>query len=1170
MTSILSLLQFKGRQSEAASAPDGAIAVTAGAGSGKTRALAGRFLALLEAGLPLRSLIAITFTEKAAREMRTRIRGFIERWLAEAPDGVDRTLWGNAFSELDAARIGTIHSLCAQVLRAHPAAAAVDPAFEVLDENAAAVLQARAVEGALAWALTDPSTARLLGPLTEYQARQAITTLLDHRLDARPALAALSDDPLAAWSAALAGWLDARLTACAWSQALDTLTALQARQASDKLEIARRALLAAWRDVQTARAAGDWDACFAALLGLRSHVRTGGAKANWDAGNLATARETMRGLRDHFDGELAPLLARHKPPAWSLDRQVAALLPALRLLFERTLDIYQALKDETHALDFDDLESRAADLLTHHPAVRARWGAEVQAVLVDEFQDTNERQRQIVYALTGFDQRRMAHGAQRPSCVQVPGMCSSLFVVGDAKQSIYRFRGADVTVFRRVQDDVAAAGGKHVDLDLTFRAHRPLVEVTNALLAPILGAEGHPAPPYQVPFAPLRAYRQSPRAGFAGPYVEFHLGLGEDAAAGRRAAACALAARLLELRERESSAWKDVALLFRASRAFPIYEDALERAGVPFVTVAGRGFYDRPEVRDLLNALTAIADPSADLSLAGLLRSPACALSDAALYLLRRGPEPGGRRRSLWRALNGDLSALLSPRDAEQGRRARETITALHELVGRVPVAAVLKQLLDLTHYRAALRLAGGGRALRNVDKLLADAHRSGLVGVSEFLEYVQSLRDVGARESEAPTEATEGEGAVQLMTVHKAKGLEFPVVVVADAAHAGAGRAGAVLIDPQWGVSLDLRDQEHRPAMHRLAALRQAEMEEAESKRLLYVAATRAREKLIVSGHVKVSAAKKEPGRLLLGGWLAWLGAVVGLDQVRLPAPPRADETQASTQPAPVTLDLDWDGASLSCVVHPLIEPAAPVLPPSTTTAISTIQAPAHPPALIAPLVSVEGDLTDEKTRQREREPPPRVWRVVPRAKRPTGPAWVVGQLVHVALRYWRFPDRDDFELFMHPYALEAGLTDPREIANTVSTARRHLARFQTHPLYAEMSAAERYHEVPFSLPGDDGRTHNGVIDALYRAPSDGAWVVAEFKTDEIKTRAEGPTELATVLDEHLRREKYDQQVEVYVKAVTQLLGERPRALIVFLNAGGEVRVVPDRRPGVNLVKPA
>ena len=212
-------------------------------------------------------------------------------------------------------------------------------------------------------------------------------------------------------------------------------------------------------------------------------------------------------------------------------------------------------------------------------------------------------------------------------------------MVGDSKQSIYRFRGADVSVFRQVQADILTSDGERLDLDLTFRAHRELLETLNQLLAPILGDTDDPARPHLVPFAPLHPHRAHPvREQIQPPFVEIHLGLGENADEGRRVASAALANRLHELHEVEKFAWGDMALLFRASAGFSAYETALEAAGIPFVTVAGRGFYDRPEIRDLLNALVAIVDPTDDLALVGLLRSPAFALPDAEIYQLRFSP----------------------------------------------------------------------------------------------------------------------------------------------------------------------------------------------------------------------------------------------------------------------------------------------------------------------------------------------------------------------------------------------------------------------------------------------------------------------------------------------------------------------------------------------------
>jgi len=331
--------------------------------------------------------------------------------------------------------------------------------------------------------------------------------------------------------------------------------------------------------------------------------------------------------------------------------------------------------------------------------------------------------------------------------------------------------------------------------------------------------------------------------------------------------------------------------------------------------------------------------------------------------------------------------------------------------------------------------------------------------------------------------------------------------------------------------VTVNLRDEDdHRPAAFRLATLRDAERDEAENRRLLYVAATRAQEKLLVSGHTKVL----KGGRLSLSGWLKLLGQVVGLDDVTIAGTPN-DAQEISL------------GEGIGCVLYPWREEEEDEetrgqgdrKTPGSVSASS----PAHLTDLVAPLAAPATGV-DPKLSVRERDPPSRTWRVVPTAQRPEGPAWVVGSLVHTALRHWRFPDRPGLEDFLRPFALEAGLTDPEEIRRTIAAARRSLARFQDHPLYAELDRAERHHEVPYAVEVN-GVFKSGIVDLLARL--DAEWTVVEFKTDELQAEAD--------LEAHSREKGYHKQVKEYVAAVTTLLGKRPRALLIFLNVGGRVR---------------
>ena len=1131
---LLSHFHFKGNQEKAVTDSAPAIAVTAGAGSGKTLSLVGRYLHLLEQGYLIRSILAITFTEKAAREMRSRIRNALSPHPNPLPKGE-----GLGVREIDSARIGTIHSLCAEILRAHPAEAGLDPAFEVLEEGLSAALQAKAIESALAWAATDEQSAALFGIFKENELRQILNALMSRKLDVKPLYADATDftdkhgkeqkeirarsdprnpsNPCTGFELALSTYLATHLDSPTWIDSLSTLASIKSSSSEDKLELARQSVLAKWAEIQQARAAQNWDALLASLAALRKAISTQGQKANWD--DIETTREAMKALRDIYDENLKFLAEKSR---FALDEQLAAHLPAIHRLLDQTILEYQHRKDEKQSLDFDDLEGLTAQLLIARPEVCEQIQSDLRAVLVDEFQDTNDRQRKIVYALTGFfphpDLLPKGEGDSLPLSGEGMGMRASvdLFVVGDSKQSIYKFRGADVSVFRQVQDDIKASGGELIDLDLTFRAHKPLLEQLNSLLAPILGETDNPARPYAVPFAPLRAYRQTPvRKNIQSPFIEFHLGMGESAEEGRAAAGQSLANRLRELHQTEGFAWGDMALLFRSSTAYDVYENALEAAGIPFVTVAGRGFYDRPEIRDLLNILAAIADPTDDLALVGALRSPAFAIPDSEIYRLRYpngATKPAGIFDSLKEQVDrytGKQVNTYTGTHVNNGTRtthhALNILTELHALSNRAPAAAVLKRLLDLTHYRAILATdPNGARMIRNVEKLLADAHRSRLVSLTDFLAYVQTLRDVGLREGEAPADSSNA-GAVQLMTVHKAKGLEFPLTVLADAAyeHRGAG-AKVQLTDT---LLLDLRDDDFHSTAWQLAARLEDARAEAEDARLLYVAATRAKEKLLVSGHVKL----KKGNTLSLAGWLGHFSFLENLmpehsllENGIYAAVYSSSQTDASDSPQPASTP-QTDSPRKS----DLLEPLVPSLP-----------------------------LADEKTRTRESDPPQRVWRVVSKAKTPRAPAWLVGRLVHEAIHRWRF---DDLENFLKPFALESGLTAEAEIHAAIQESRRMLERLRAHPLFAEIDSAERHHEVRYDL--SDGR---GIMDLLYCTAE--GWLIIDFKTDDVRSDAEAQSAIS--------QNGYDRQVARYARAIENQLNVKAKTRLVFLNVNNHLEI--------------
>jgi ATP-dependent helicase/nuclease subunit A len=1082
-----------GEQRDAVECLNKDVIVTAGAGTGKTRTLVARYVRLLEEGRSPRRVVAITFTEKAAREMRNRVRKAVSDRAESTVDAGEKRDWADLEAGMDAARIGTIHSLCSEILRAHPAEAGIDPRFDVIEEGTAAALKARAVEDVLLSALDEPDMVHLYTVFSAHALRRLLAHLLNRRLDA--AMLFNNDDLEMRAKAALREAINAFVE---YKDVAFGIRALKELHESGGLTADAGATLAGriehllelWEQAEVGLEKDDLFGAAATLFLMRRQgLKRGAGTKN------SVAKAVQAELQLYYDECLTPWLGGAKstdpPPLVELEQTWSSALPQIRTLFQRVRDQYAQALDRLHALDFDDLESGALDLL-RIPVVADRWANEIEAVLVDEFQDTNERQREIVDAL----------------CAGIHG---KLFIVGDARQSIYRFRGADVSVFRRVQRDLKARRGKHFELKRTFRTHDGLLQEMNGLLAPILGEDDDPERLYRVPYKALDAKRKNPDLAVAPPFTELIIGIGEGAGEARLQAARALARRLLELKELgEINAYDDVALLFRASTGFGEYEGALEDAGIPFVTVAGSGFYNRPEIRDVLNILRALSEPSNDAALAGLLRSPAFGISDPGLYLLRLH---SGEPQPLLTALEGDLD-YLAETDQEAALRVRDFLAGFRPLVDRMPVAELLKKIVDATDYRAILA-ASHIRLWRNLDKLLQDAHTSGLVRVRGFFEYLRTLRDVGAREGEAPAEAL---GAVRLMTIHKAKGLEFEVVVLADISRKPLARAELAYLLPETGPAFRFDRLEGSPLIYNLAKYLDQQQSQEEENRILYVAATRARERLILNGHLSLRW-----GKLTAEGWMKSFLEVLVLDP----------ETMGEGAGGWTRVSLP-NGREVGVWVADTLEPG------DAESAAPTDWPESEAQDIYTPLAVVSDERTDdEKAGELERD-----WRAT--GKRLHPPAVVVGALVHEAIRSWLFPGDSEMKSLLEMSALAQGLIDPGQRERAIREAEKLLGRFREHNVFLEINAAsERMHEVPYTRPHPTWGSDSGRIDLLYRV--NGAWRLIDFKTDEIRD----DDDLANALEEH------HLQVRRYAEAVQQLLGETPQASLCFLDAMGEVKVV-------------
>lgn len=1061
------------------------LVVTAGAGSGKTRTLTGRYLALLAQGHAPPHIVAITFTKKAAREMRNRIRSSLNDLAGKAPPA-EQAFWLGHLQRMDAAHIGTIHSLCAEILRAHPAEAGLDPRFETLDEGQTTLLQARVVEESLVWLMEETVLHPLLDGITPEGLRKLAKFALARRLD-------LSNIPAVSPTGVIKEALNEFFALPEVSGCAVDLQQLKddgelVNDAGEKLAPIAEEFLARWETVDNAWQAGELYAALKGLYGIRRN-----AMAGRYGSRTSRAKAALKAFQDAYDEHIDPWVggkkSGDKEPDWNMERRVPDWIPLARTFCEGVIARYKNRLAAMNALDFDDLEEGALRLLRDFPQVRQRWQGECAALLVDEFQDTNQRQQEIILLLRGSQPGRV-------------------FVVGDDRQSIYRFRGADVTVFRDMQEKVIAWGGKVIDLQETFRTHQPLLEAMDAILQPAMQPPAA-SRPYWVPFTPVRPRRTS--APCPPPHLEIWLGVKNGSDDDPRAiAAGMLAERLLALRSAgEIQRWDDVALLFRASTGFPAWEDALDAAGIPYVTVAGRGFFDRPEVRDVLNLLRAVANPWDDTSLAGLLRSPAFGLPDAGLYVLRQDG------LSLYQSLQASPEGL--PDDyVPILERAREFIALFHPQAGKVSVGQLLEDILDWTDYVAILA-ATQTRMERNITKLLETARENRGVTLDAFLELVDELRDVGAREGEAQIEAR---GAVQLMTVHKAKGLEFPIVVLADAGYGGNTRSDAAYLFPQTGLTPRFDRLQGDSLLFNLAKILDQDQQSAERARLLYVGMTRAKDRLIINGH---AADLKE-------AWIRKVSEAAGLDW---------KEVKSGSLPEEIDIG---KGCKLRLVVQRAIPDFVPSSLPSAKTIPDTHLGNGDP--LYPPYPGMQGTVSSTSDEEAFRGPEEahRPWRVTGKRH---APAVVVGEMVHRAIEQWLPPDDPRLLALWAALAYDEGLITSQQQEDARREADRLYRRFWEHPLRQEIEgAAVRFHEFPYAVnrPNSD----HGAVDLLYQ--DDTGWHILDFKTDDIRD------------DESLEScvEEYRPQLERYREALTPHFNPLVDVRICFLNVKNEVILYP------------
>lgn len=888
MSSVSKVLKDDGARRDATSLHDRSILVEAGAGSGKTAVMAGRIAAMLAEGVAPRSIAAVTFTELAASELLSRVREFVAdlsactiptELRAALPDGLSQTHRDNlaaASAEIDEITCSTIHGFCQRLIKPYPAEADMDPGAGVMDRNQADLTFLEIVDGWLRERLSGGQDG-ILAELVLHSPGETVALIhkIAENMRRRPTLTAPPVSPLG-------GHLTAFRQATAdFANFMDGMAAAE----PETVTIVDRLV-----EMATAVANGPDPATPAGLvrvLTARPHAglctKTGTfasyrKKGKW----AATAKQA--GLSKADGDRLNDAAETHYTAccdAWvALAQAVAG--HALAALIDEARPILQRYRDHKRAsaqLDFDDLIFAARDLLRDHDDVRRALGQRFAHVLVDEFQDTDPLQTEIFWRLCG----EPINGDDDWTRFQIrPG---ALFLVGDPKQAIYRFRGADVGAYVQARDALRAQDpGSLLSISTNFRSCASILTFVNERFEAVLSADGQPG------FTALDPFHDD-RGGLCVAALDIAVADENGKASAeqqRDAEADAIAelcARLIvshPIIDRRSGAERpcqpgDIALLAPTGAELWRYEEALERRGIPVATQAGKGLFRRQEVQDLIALTRVLADRRDTLALGALLRGPLVGLTEEDLldiiWGLPRSEEQPDRIPRLDLSIDPAVIAHPLARDVIerlQSLSRRGNSTTPHELLSQaVDVLRVRPLLLERHRGQAE-------RALANVDLYLSLSTGYAVRGLRAFAEAMTAAWSDEARAVEGRPDAQEE--AVALFTMHAAKGLEWPIVIPVNTM-TGVMAPDSAVIDRQtetfYCPVLGVFPEGYETA-------RQAEKEELDRERirLWYVAATRARELLILP---RLDATPSKS---------AWIGLIdlsladlPGLDVSHLPA---------------------------------------------------------------------------------------------------------------------------------------------------------------------------------------------------------------------------------------------------------------------------------------------
>lgn len=1072
-------LELTKAQKDAVYTIDKNVAVSAGAGSGKTQVLSLRFLYILEKlGLEAylassssdavlqakaEQIMAVTFTKAAATQMRERIRKAMGKIIAKAEAAIEKKIekdkntkvvrfWRLQLKSLEKAHIDTLHSLCSKILRENPVDAGIDPQFRVAEDVEGKVFVKDAIVDFVRRGLRNEDE-----NITTLASIYGYSSLCDSLYALYSKIEDILADEMvmASYENAVGNNKNGQATAKKLIDELEKLIENKknatnegtgGRQKLEDLEAAFEQIKA-----DLSKEMPDYSLCKEKMDGLRFKKGSGYTLKSYTS------------LMGKIDADVISTISADQIKDW-------------RTVLANLLQTVQAAKQRHNLMTFDDLEMRAVALMRNNPVICKKYADKFTHIMVDEFQDTNERQRQLLYMLCGG------------SPTELKG--KKLFIVGDSKQSIYRFRGAEVQVFADVCKDIAN-NGIYIQMDTNFRSLDYILDVVNGTFEDLMKDSAERGMIFEslkanVVHNPDEYKKNHPKhhqddlllEPKKPEFIQIKWPKGQDGK--RKAEAIAIVKKMQEVnRELQAkngdhkSYYGEMAILLRTMTAAGDIINALQEQGIAY-EMENKNFYELQEILDIVNLFKALMSKNNDIELAGILRSPYFGLDDTTLTKLFLVD----KKQTLWDNLLA-LKVVLMEEQAALVQHAREVLLELKEAIATLGPIEVWEILWQRLHPDYVLSCQPRGEIkLANVNilrKSCAEYCLAKGASLAQWLEHVAELRENGGEEKGTlPTD----ENAVKIYSIHKSKGLEFSVVFVSQLDRKDNADRTPVRYLPKFG--LGIRNQLEDGTLEDTGILKDLKdanklLEQDERVRQMYVAMTRAKERLYLTGIVDAGEpTTKNPSGLKYPEWMGKLNKIYGaegknyIEMLQLEG-----ETDFSSASSSAVEETDATGLTIA---DEYISPLASYLecgprafsPSSLQTYLHCQRQYFYQYVMGLPPVEEEADRT--ATAQ---------------------PAYLgslsakdLGSIVHKALEYYKGD-------------LDAALSKAtQEVAPlyTGNEARRMLEGYLASDLYKRIPK-KTLREQAFTIYADNGIVLSGIIDCLGIQP-DGSLLLVDYKT--------------------------------------------------------------------------